>query len=101
MHAAKIYVENYANGKKSQVDTARRSHPPTASYAYQQLSGVAHPHAVCTPPAPSTYSACAPAAPTSLRITVDGLYCTPTENLSRFCKIFAIFRINCFPVWNN
>ena len=42
-----------------------------------------------------------PHAPTSLRITVDGLYCTPTENLSRFCKIFAIFRINCFPVWNN
>ena len=40
-------------------------------------------------------------APTRLRITVDGLYCTPTENLSRFCKIFAIFRINCFPVWNN
>ena len=42
MHAAKIYVENYANGKKSQVDTARHSHPPTASYAYQQLSGAAH-----------------------------------------------------------
>ena len=40
-------------------------------------------------------------ASTSLRITVDGLYCTPTENLSRFCKIFTIFRINCFPVWNN
>lgn len=40
-------------------------------------------------------------APTRLRITVDGLYCTPTENLSRFCKIFIIFRINCFPVWNN
>ena len=39
--------------------------------------------------------------PTSLRITVNGLYCTPTENLSRFCKIFTIFRINCFPVWNN
>ena len=51
MHAAKIYVENYANGKKSQVDTARRSHPPTASYAYQQLSGVAHLHAARTPPA--------------------------------------------------
>ena len=40
-------------------------------------------------------------APTSLRITVNGLYCTPTENLSRFCKIFIIFRINYFPVWNN
>ena len=47
------------------------------------------------------HSARTPAAPTSSRITVDGLYCTPTENLSRFCKIFAIFRINCFPVWNN
>lgn len=48
-----------------------------------------------------SHTARAPPAPTSLRITVDGLYCTPTENLSRFCKIFAIFRINCFPVWNN
>ena len=51
MHAANIYAENYANAKKSQVDTARRSHPPTASYAYQQLSGVAHLHAACIPSA--------------------------------------------------
>ena len=42
MHAAKIYVENYANGKKSQVDSTRHLHPPTASYAYQQLSDAAH-----------------------------------------------------------
>ena len=48
-----------------------------------------------------SHTARAHPAPTSPRITVDGLYCTPTENLSRFCKIFAIFRINCFPVWNN
>ncbi len=41
MHAAKIYVENYANGKNPQVDTTRHSHPPTASYAYQQLSDAA------------------------------------------------------------
>ena len=55
----------------------------------------------CSPPASRPHSACVPTAPTSPRITVDGLYCTPTENLSRFCKIFVIFRINCFPVWNN
>lgn len=55
----------------------------------------------CSPPASRPHTVCAPAAPTRQRITVDGLYCTPTENLSRFCKIFAIFRINCFPVWNN
>lgn len=59
------------------------------------------PHSTCVPAAYRPHSACTPAAPTSQRITVDGLYCTPTENLSRFCKIFAIFRINCFPVWNN
>lgn len=41
MHAAKIYVENYANGKKSQVDTTWRSHPPTANSTYQQLSDAA------------------------------------------------------------
>ena len=52
-------------------------------------------------PARSPHVACALPAPTRLRITVDGLYCTPTENLSRFCKIFTIFRINCFSVWNN
>ena len=97
MHAAKICAENYANGKKLQVDTTRRSHPPTASCAYQQLSDAAHLLAARASPAYRLR----PAAPTSQRITVDGLYCTPTENLSRFCKIFAIFRINCFPVWNN
>ncbi len=90
MHAAKIYAENYANGKNLLVDTTRRSHPPTANSTYQQLSAVAR-----------LFVACTPATPTSPRKTVDGLYCTPTENLSRFCKIFAIFRINCFPVWNN
>ena len=55
----------------------------------------------CSQPASRRHAVCTPPAPTSPRITVDGLYCTPTENLSRFCKIFAIFRINCFPVWNN
>ena len=90
MHAAKINAEKYANDKNTQVDTTRRAHPPNASCAYQQLSDAAH-----------LLAARIPIAPTSQRITVDGLYCTPTENLSRFCKIFAIFRINCFPVWNN
>ena len=51
MHAANIYAKNYANGKKSQVDTAWRSHPPTANSTYQQLSGAARPHAACTSPA--------------------------------------------------
>ena len=101
MHAAKICAENYANGKKSQVDTAWRSHLPTASCAYQQLSDAARLLTACVPPASRSHTASTPAAPTSPRITVNGLYCTPTENLSRFCKIFAIFRINCFPVWNN
>ena len=55
----------------------------------------------CSQLALRLHSTRTPHAPTSLRITVDGLYCTPTENLSRFCKIFTIFRINCFPVWNN
>ena len=53
------------------------------------------------PPALCPHTVLSSPVPTSLRITVDGLYCTPTENLSRFCKIFTIFRINCFPVWNN
>ena len=101
MHAANIYAENYANAKKSQVDTAWRSHPSTANRAYQQLSNVARLLTACVPLASRLHAACTPAAPTSPRITVDGLYCTPTENLSRFCKIFTIFRINCFPVWNN
>jgi len=90
MHAAKINAEKYANDKNTQVDTTRRSRLPTVNRIYQQLSVAAR-----------LFVACASAAPTSPRITVDGLYCTPTENLSRFCKIFAIFRINCFPVWNN
>ena len=55
----------------------------------------------CSQLALRLHSTRTPHAPTSSRITVDGLYCTPTENLSRFCKIFTIFRINCFPVWNN
>ena len=42
MHAANMYAENYANAKKSQVDTTWRSHPPTANSTYQQLSGAAH-----------------------------------------------------------
>ena len=65
------------------------------------LRACSPPASLCIPPAHRPHTACTPVAPTSSRITVDGLYCTPTENLSRFCKIFAIFRINCFPVWNN
>ena len=42
MHAAKIYAENYANAKKSQVNNTWRSHPPTANSAYQQLSDAVH-----------------------------------------------------------
>ena len=42
MHAANIYAKNYANGKKSQVDTTRHSHLPTVNRIYQQLSGAAH-----------------------------------------------------------
>lgn len=52
-------------------------------------------------PAPRPHAACMSPVPTSLHKTTSSLYCTPTENLSRFCKIFTIFRINCFPVWNN
>ena len=51
MHAAKIYVENYANGKNLQVDTPRHSHPPTANSAYQQLSDAVHLLAACIPSA--------------------------------------------------
>ena len=51
MHAAKIYAENYANAKKSQVNNTWRSHPPTANRAYQQLSGVAHLFAARVPSA--------------------------------------------------
>lgn len=49
MHAANIYAENYANAKKSQVDTTWRSHPSTANRAYQQLSDAAHLLAACIP----------------------------------------------------
>ena len=42
MHVAKICAINYANGKNLQVDTTRRSHPPTVNRIYQQLSGAAH-----------------------------------------------------------
>ena len=97
MHAANICTKNYANGKKSQVKTTWRSRLPTQTASTS--SSVAS--RTCSPLASRLHTACTPAAPTSQRITVDGLYCTPTENLSRFCKIFAIFRINCFPVWNN
>ena len=51
MHAAKIYAENYANGKNLLVDTTRRSHPPTANSAYQQLSDAVHLLAACIPSA--------------------------------------------------
>ncbi len=105
MHAANNCAKNYANGKNLQVDTTRRAHPPTANRAYQQLSPAACLFAACVPLVCRPYSLRPPPAlwlrPTSQHITVDGLYCTPTENLSRFCKIFTIFRINCFPVWNN
>ena len=47
MHAAKIYAENYANAKKSQVNNTWRSHPPTANSAYQQLSDAVHLLAAC------------------------------------------------------
>ena len=86
MHTANICTKNYANGKNMQVDTTWRSRLPTQTAS---TSSSAASRARTLP------------APISLRITVNGLYCTPTENLSRFCKIFTIFRINCFPVWNN
>ena len=46
------------------------------------------------------YGQC-PVNPRHPYITRSSLYCTPAENLSRFCKIFTIVRINCFAVWNN
>jgi len=58
MHAANICAKNYANGKKSQVDTARRSHPPTESCAYQQFSDAAHLLAVRAPPAYRLHPGC-------------------------------------------
>ena len=51
MHAANNYAENYANAKKSQVNTTWRSHPPTANSAYQQLSDAVHLLAACIPSA--------------------------------------------------
>ena len=97
MHAANICTKNYANGKKSQVKTTWRLRLPTQTASTSSSAA----SRTRTQPARCPYVACALPVPTSLRITVDGLYCTPTENLSRFCKIFTIFRINCFPVWNN
>lgn len=52
-------------------------------------------------PAPRPHAACMSPVPTSSHKTTSSLYCTPAENLSRFCKIFTIVRINCFAVWNN
>lgn len=49
MHAAKIYAENYANAKKSQVNNTWRSHQPTANSTYQQLSAAARLFAACVP----------------------------------------------------
>ena len=97
MHAANICTKNYANGKKSQVKTTWRSRLPTQTASTSSSAA----SRVCSQLALRLHSTRTPSEPTSLRITVDGLYCTPTENLSRFCKIFIIFRINCFPVWNN
>ena len=97
MHAANICTKNYANGKKLQVKTTWRSRLPTQTASTSSSAA----SRARTQPARRLRSARALPAPTRLRITVDGLYCTPTENLSRFCKIFTIFRINCFPVWNN
>ena len=97
MHAANICTKNYANGKNMQVDTTWRSRLPTQTASTSSSAA----SRACTAPARRPGSAHTLPAPTSLRITVSGLYCTPTENLSRFCKIFTIFRINCFPVWNN
>ena len=97
MHGAKFCTKIYANGKKSQVNITWRSRLPTQTASTSSLAA----SRARTQPTRSPHVARALPALTSLRITVDGLYCTPTENLSRFCKIFIIFRINCFPVWNN
>ena len=120
MHKANIYTKNYANDKNLQVNTVRHSHPPTANCAYQHLSSIAHLRLARTLPVRRLYHACALLAhglfvSARLRlalhhlfagwnhphITVSSLYCAPAENLSRFCKIFTIVRINCFAVWNN
>ena len=51
MHAAKICTKNYANGKKSQVDTTWRSRLLIVNRVYQQLSSLARPHSARTQPA--------------------------------------------------
>lgn len=84
-----------ARNRRRTPPGARIHRPHTA-----HTSSSVMPHS-CSPLASRLHSARTPPVLTSPCITVDGLYCTPTENLSRFCKIFAIFRINCFPVWNN
>lgn len=55
MHTAKIYAKKYADGKNLQVDSTRRSHPPTANGAYQQLSSIAHLRLARTPPVRQPY----------------------------------------------
>ena len=82
--------------RKPRLPAAQRRRAPV-----RRTYSARTPPVACALPAPRPHAACMLPVPTSLRITVDGLYCTPTENLSRFCKIFTIFRINCFPVWNN
>ena len=57
MHGAKFCTKIYANGKKLQVDTTRRSHPLTVNRIYQQLSSIAHPRAARTSPARSPHTA--------------------------------------------
>ena len=58
MHVAKICAINYANGKNLQVDTTRRSHPPTVNRIYQQLSRAAHLFVVRIPLARRLRPAC-------------------------------------------
>ncbi len=89
MHAANICTKNYANGKKLQVKTTWRR-AADATYSQQHRASVRSPHVARALP-----------APTRLRITVISNIQTPTENLSRFCKIFTIFLYKLFSVWNN
>ena len=58
MHAANIYAENYANAKKSQVDTTRRAHPPTANSTYQQFSVAARLFVVRVLPVRRSHTTC-------------------------------------------
>ena len=127
MHGAKFCTKIYANGMNTQVDTS--CHPDQQRPLSTLIVFTTHSHISyqvifgCALTAPAralaTHCPCFSSSlpvvsssllarstresrtPTCTRITVNGLYCTPTENLSRFCKIFAIFRINCFLVWNN